>query len=615
MNPEIQKAVEAGKINQTAAGPLALLTPGTYVTHKSWGFGQIEAVDFLLYQVTIHFGAKRSHPMQLQYAAESLVALPAEHILVQRAADLPGLKERARKEPVTVMRQILQSYEGRATQDQVAQALVPHVLTEKEFKPWLDSTKKALKKDGHFTIPTKKSEPFELRDGPVSHAEEYLAAFHTARLLKDQAAALDVVLKNLSEFNDPSTQLHPLVAAATDAAQKNQRLNAPQALNILLSRDEILDRNKDITPDPSALSVASLLQSATRLQLPEWLSQIPAAKLKRALGELQTAFADQWISKATDLALRGNTTRVVTESARLLVEKGAVEELRSALAKAISEHSIESDTLLWLAKERFGEFKEFANVHLLGTMISAAERELFKEHPDRKLYDLIVNDEELLNDLIVSATDEEMQDLMRRILISTLFKDLDKRSLLGKIIRQHPELQSMVSGESSETQESLIVSWASLEKRKNDYEELVTKKIPENIKEISVARSHGDLRENFEYKAAKEMQRVLMRRKADMERELGRARGTDFANPDATKAAIGTKVSLRDKSTGDQSTFAILGAWDGDPDKGIVSYQTAIAQALIGRAVGQEVALPTEDGAERHAEILSIEACQLPAQP
>jgi hypothetical protein len=210
------------------------------------------------------------------------------------------------------------------------------------------------------------------------------------------------------------------------------------------------------------------------------------------------------------------------------------------------------------AKERFGEFKEFANVHLLGTMISAAERELFKEHPDRKLYDLIVNDEELLNDLIVSATDEEMQDLMRRILISTLFKDLDKRSLLGKIIRQHPELQSMVSGESSETQESLIVSWASLEKRKNDYEELVTKKIPENIKEISVARSHGDLRENFEYKAAKEMQRVLMRRKADMERELGRARGTDFANPDTTKAAIGTKVVLRDKSTGETSSFAIL---------------------------------------------------------
>ena len=60
------------------------------------------------------------------------------------------------------------------------------------------------------------------------------------------------------------------------------------------------------------------------------------------------------------------------------------------------------------------------------------------------------------------------------------------------------------------------------------------KKIPANSKEIAVARSYGDLRENHEYKAAKEMQKILMRRKEELETQLARARGTDFSNAAAT---------------------------------------------------------------------------------
>src|SRR5215211_2492014 len=112
--------------------------------------------------------------------------------------------------------------------------------------------------------------------------------------------------------------------------------------------------------------------------------------------------------------------------------------------------------------------------------------------------------------------------------------------MMGRVIKVHPELQSMLAGESSEKQEALVVSWESLEKRKDEYEELTKKKIPENTKEISVARSYGDLRENFEFKAAKEMQRVLMRRRAEMERDVSIARGTNFENPDVSQVSIGT---------------------------------------------------------------------------
>ena len=92
----------------------------------------------------------------------------------------------------------------------------------------------------------------------------------------------------------------------------------------------------------------------------------------------------------------------------------------------------------------------------------------------------------------------------------------------------------------------LVVSWSSLEKRRAEYEEIVKVKIPENTKEIAIARSYGDLSENFEFKAAKQMQSVLMRRKAELEQMLHDARGTSFENPDTSRVSIGTIVTLHD---------------------------------------------------------------------
>jgi transcription elongation factor GreA len=186
---------------------------------------------------------------------------------------------------------------------------------------------------------------------------------------------------------------------------------------------------------------------------------------------------------------------------------------------------------------------------------------------------------------------------------------------MARIIKLYPELQSLISGEQTEEKSvALIVSWSSLQKRKAELEELINKKIPENSKEIGVARSYGDLRENFEFKAAKEMQAVLMRRKAELERDLHRARGTAFENPDLSQVSIGTSVTLRDTNSNEKETYTILGAWDGDPDRSIISYQTAIGQALLGRRHGEVVELNAEEDTGRY-EIVAIEAAPIDEVP
>jgi transcription elongation GreA/GreB family factor len=103
------------------------------------------------------------------------------------------------------------------------------------------------------------------------------------------------------------------------------------------------------------------------------------------------------------------------------------------------------------------------------------------------------------------------------------------------------------------------------------------------------------------------MQTILARRKAELEQMLARAQGTDFANPDTSKVTLGTKVTLKDTASGEILTYTLLGAWDGDPAKGIISYQTAVARALLNHAIGEKIELSTDDGGTREVSIEKIE--------
>jgi transcription elongation GreA/GreB family factor len=150
-------------------------------------------------------------------------------------------------------------------------------------------------------------------------------------------------------------------------------------------------------------------------------------------------------------------------------------------------------------------------------------------------------------------------------------------------------VQSLISGEQTKHDNTLVVSWDSLARRKEEYTELVQKKIPANSKEIAIARSYGDLRENHEYKAAKEMQKILMRRKGELENLLGRARGLDFSNPNTEQVSIGTTVAATDLIAGGKETYSIMGAWDSEPERGIISYLSPVGHAFLNRKAGEEI--------------------------
>jgi len=603
MTEDIQKAVEAGKITNTAGGALEKLPPGTFVLHKSWGYGQIAGHDFLLCQTTIDFKSKKGHSMQFQYAAESLVILEPTHIAARKLMDMETLKQMAQKDHGALVRIVLESLGGRATQDQITQNLVPDLFTEATFKKWWENAKKALKADPLVGVPAKKTDPFILREEALSHKDESLSAFKAARTLKDQISALDTITKNLADFKDPAP-MQAIVDALEETARKNAKLKTAETLSILVSRDEIAAKVPGVTKGEQALTIARMVIEEEK-QLSLLLADLPVSKLKRIAQALPGAFEDRWVAKAVELFLRGNS-KVAPELARLLVEHNQTKALATAIDKAIREHSLSSEALHWLCSERVGDFAEIAqSPRTVGAILSAMERDQFKEKRDRKLHDLLMNDQELITDMINSADEEELREVMQKLLKTPVLEELDKRSLLGRIVRVYPEMESLITGGDEVKQEALIVSWDSLSRRKDEYDDLVTKKIPQNIKDIQIAKEYGDLRENFEYKSAKDQQRVLQRRKTDFQRDLARARGTDFANVGSETVAIGTIVSIKRMSDGGEETYSLLGAWDTDPDKHVISYLSQMAQSLIGKKVGDRVSAPTENG-EHEVEILKI---------
>jgi transcription elongation GreA/GreB family factor len=223
------------------------------------------------------------------------------------------------------------------------------------------------------------------------------------------------------------------------------------------------------------------------------------------------------------------------------------------------------------------------------------------------LRDYILEDIELIGELTASADIEVVKDLTRTLQLSPVFDDMDKRSLLARLVKKHPAVQSLITGEQTKQDSTILVSWESLERRRAEYGELVQKKIPANSKEIAIARSYGDLRENHEYKAAKEMQKILMRQKDELETQLARSRGADFSNANTDVVNIGTIVQATNLETNQSESFTILGAWDSDPDKGIISYLSPVGAALLNHKTGDEVEFELH-GTKRRQRIEKIEA-------
>ena len=602
MREEFDKLAAAGKIEGRHVEPLVQLTTSGFCMHRSWGFGRIKTVDTVFARFTIDFPGKPAHTMDLAFAADSLKPIPKDHILARKAADLESLRQLAATNHLELVKVVLNSFGGQANVDQIQQALVPDVIRD-DWKKWWEAAKRELKKDGHFQVPLKKTDPVIYQVKEVSLQERLIGEFRSAKGLKAHVTVATEILKNAADLSDKQLAAKEIIATLNGEIATYQRTQTSVALEGVFIRDDIREM-AGLPPGENEISPKAIWAQDTKLSV--LLEGLPAVKHRRAIESYKAVHPERW-SEVIRLTLNSVNAKLCKEFVAILLENDKFTELKETLVRLISQHLASSELLLWLAKDRNDTFADILGPEVFRAMLTSMERDQFNEKRSNRLREYILDDLDLLPELTAAAELDVIKDLTRALQLSPVFDDMDKRSLLARIVKSHPAVQSLISGGETKQDTTLVVSWDSLERRREEYAELVHKKMPANREEIVIARSYGDMRENTEYKAAKEMQKQLVRAKDEMENQLVRARGTDFSNARTDVASIGTIVHTTNIANNQKETFTILGAWDSDPDKGIVSYMSPIAQALLNQKIGEEVEFEINGARHRHR-IESIEA-------
>ena len=120
---------------------------------------------------------------------------------------------------------------------------------------------------------------------------------------------------------------------------------------------------------------------------------------------------------------------------------------------------------------------------------------------------------------------------------------------------------------------------------------------PKISQAIAEARAHGDLKENAEYHAAKELQGLVEAKIAEMENALANAQVIDVKEiPETGRVVFGATVKIYDIDNDNEITYKIVGNLESDPEQGNISIDTPIARGLVGKFVDDEVSIKTPSG-------------------
>ena len=139
------------------------------------------------------------------------------------------------------------------------------------------------------------------------------------------------------------------------------------------------------------------------------------------------------------------------------------------------------------------------------------------------------------------------------------------------------------------------------ERLREELSDLKSVQRPRVIQAIADAREHGDLKENAEYHAAREQQSFIEGRIKDIEGKLSHAQIIDVKEMNADgKIIFGTTVELTDLDTDESVTYRIVGDDEADIKKGLISYSSPLARAIIGKREGDEIAFDAPGGVREY---------------
>ena len=289
------------------------LTPGTYCLHRSWGFGKIKDWNSASESVVIDFKSKQGHVMQFAYAAESLTPLAPAHVQVQKVESLASLRKKAQENPVALIQDCIHSLGAQATADGIQALLSPDIVAAVDYKKWWDSTKRALKKNGHFYVPGKKNEALRELDAPSALGDSALEHLRLANGAKAILASLGAVSKYWPEIKSDAI-LKEIADLLNTTLSKIPKSQLPIQIELALARDEFFAQ-AGREPEKGPGAITSLAPVAAPA-LSTLLDALPGSRQPKLLEALRTGLPESWPNLFIGLLPRANgrVAEVITEA-------------------------------------------------------------------------------------------------------------------------------------------------------------------------------------------------------------------------------------------------------------------------------------------------------------
>ncbi len=568
---------------------------GNYVYHLKAGMGYIKDIkdDFLI----IDFDVKANHRMKIDMAIKSLKILNDDHILVIARNNKKMLNNLLQKDQGTLIKKVLKAVGSIGTSTKMKKYLVDHKIIEaKKWSSIWNSAKNKLKNDPLFSKSLEKNNEYILRDKPISFEDSLFEEF---KAYSDVVEKAKVVRHYLQEDGNRNHEnFKDMLKYFQNLTDSNLDVSANFVIAYFFLKElKTLYPALDISFPYSEKELFENLADTDK-----FCFKINDNYFEKQYFNSLQKYYENWKDVIAEYLSQYPSKYALT----VLLNKNENSILKDIVRDIIRTYRDKANVFLWFCKNLF--FKEDVDlkdyeidkaevVLMLVNLLDYVNKAIIQKidlSANRKIYnqiiDLLFKDNELENVFF------DLSDPEYGLKIAKLFfriKDLKSEYVLEfQVIlsKTFPEILSQLGVGSTETEEDVFYTTEKSIISKEEYlKEIVQEQIPKTKQDMVAAREKGDLRENSEYHAAREKLQNLNEEAAKLQRDINKAVPIDFDKIDNTKVNIGNKVKLLVKEDKKEIEYAILGRWDVDLSKNIISYETTIGQLIMNKKIDEEV--------------------------
>ena len=576
---------------------LMKLQPGTRVLSAAWGLGEVKRLDYFYRRVTVDFRTRKGHQFTFDAACETLSLAPENHILVTAAADPERMKKMLAEEPGEFVKAMLKSFGDMPVTRLEELSSQNGFVKQANWKQFWERARADLRKDKLVEIPTRRAEPLHLKATAETYADEW---FETFSALRDPKS----ILSSVTELQGTGR-----VKSLDDAARAKLSDRLAFALKGARGVDDALYARLAFAVDALKLDAPDTAKMRTYLWEHERYLAAARNLPARDTGSLVvflTAQDREGTKGNLFAALPRMCFPLLSETMAFFKDDADCEDAVAALLK-------QPDAPATLVTYVLGRYDDFAKWSKLPPLVVILEHAIAlgegrQNGETLKMQNIIRRlfaDQKWLEAIFAKLGDAERALFFERFQASIAWDPSTHHMIVVRMARIAPELASRQIRKEAPKSVERITSARSYAERRAAYEKLVTVDIPENTKAIEFARGYGDLSENFEYQSAKDKERMLLQKQETMQAELDAVRAVDFSDVVADVVKPGTMAVIR-TAAGEELTYVVLGEWDNDLDRKVISCKTRLAENMLGKAAGDTFDLPDAEGGTSVATISAV---------